>query len=430
MSDTIIKDLFHFLDASVTPFHGAAEASVILESSGYKKLDESLSWNLEPQTGYYVVRNGSSLIAFHTGELRPSDEGFRLIAAHTDSPGFRLKGDTLSLQSGVLKAGLEVLGGPILSTWLDRNLTIAGRLIVRTSSGLESRLYKKEGASCLIPNPPIHLNRELNKGFDYNPQTHLSLLLGEPVKEGSESLYSLIAGEEGIAADSILEADLLVCDTMGAERAGWQGSYFTSGRIDNLGMCHAALTALKEAGKSKAVSVAALFDNEEMGSLTPHGADSSFLEQILERIVLASGGSREDFLRSGRSSFMISADQAHGLHPNFTHLYDENAVPLLNKGPVVKFNANWSYASTGETAAEFRELCSRAGVSCQTYLNRSDVRGGRSLGPIAAARLGIPAVDVGNPLWSMHSIRETAGIQDHLDMIKVFKAHFNNTDNS
>ena len=330
----------------------------------------------------------------------------------------------------MLKAGLEVLGGPIRSTWLDRNLTIAGRLIVRTTSGMESRLYKKEGASCLIPNPPIHLNRELNKGFEYNPQTHLSLLLGESKNDGNESLYKLIGADLGIEADEIIEADLLVCDTMGAERAGWKGKFFTSSRIDNLGMCHAALTALKETEQGKSISVAALFDNEETGSLTPHGADSSFLEQILERIVLSSGGSREDYLRSGSSSFMISADQAHGLHPSFTHLYDENSTPLLNKGPVVKFNANWSYASTGETAARFRELCSQAGVSCQTYMNRSDVRGGRSLGPIAAARLGLPAVDVGNPLWSMHSIRETAGIQDHLDMIEVFKLHFRSMENS
>ena len=269
MADNTIKNLFHFLNASVTPYHGAAEAVSILESSGYHPLDESASWKLKPQTGYYVIRNGSSLIAFHTGDLLPAEKGFRIVAAHTDSPGFRLKQGSLKSQAGVYKTGLEVLGGPILSTWLDRNLTIAGRLILKTPSGLVSRLYKKEGASCLIPNPPIHLNREMNKGFEYNPQTHLSLILGESEGTEYENIYQLIARDLNIPAEEIIDADLLVCDNQGAEKAGWQGQFFTSGRIDNLGMCHAALSALKDSAGQEAVCLAALFDNEEMGSLTP-----------------------------------------------------------------------------------------------------------------------------------------------------------------
>ncbi len=425
MAENLQESLFDFLDASVTPYHGAAKAAGILEKAGYSQLDETSSWNLKSGQGYYIIRNGSSLIAFHTGSFKPGSYGFRIITAHTDSPGFRVKGDTLKESAGVWKAGLEVLGGPILSTWLDRKLTLAGRLLVRSSQGIESRLYRKAGAPFMIPNPPIHLNRDVNKKVEYNPHKHLSLVIGEAGDESVTHLYQLMAEEIGISPDSIIDADLLVCDAEGAVQTGWEGHYFTSGRIDNLGMCHAALSAMVETKGQKSVTVAALFDNEEMGSLTPHGADSTYLEQILERIVMSAGGNREDYMRSAAGSFMVSADQAHAIHPNYLEIYDETYSPYLNKGPVVKFNANWNYATTGATAARFKEFCREADVPCQTYLNRSDIRGGRSLGPIAAARLGIPAVDVGNPIWSMHSIRETAAMEDQLSMIKALKVHLN-----
>ena len=422
MDNAVINDLFSFLDASPTPYHGVAEAAERLRNKGWEELSEKFSWPLKENTGYFVIRNGSSLIAFHTGNLNPAEKGFRIITAHTDSPTFRLKSGAVKDVKGVMKTGVEVLGGPILSTWLDRDLSVAGRIIVQTENGLESHLYRKAGASVLIPNPAIHLNRDANKGFEYNPQKHLSLLIGNSSK-GIRSVHDLIAREIGIDSSFILDADLVVYDTLKAERTGWNSEYFSSGRIDNLAMCHAALEAVLSVEGQKGVTLAVLFDNEEIGSRTPQGADSAFLEHILERIVLASGGSRDEYLRSCSNSFLLSADGAHAVHPNFADLHDNAYAPVLNGGPVLKMNASWNYSSTGETAAIFRNWCREEGVNCQVYLNRSDVKGGQSLGPIASAKLGISSVDVGNPMWSMHSVRETAGIEDHKDMIRIMKKH-------
>ena len=422
MSDTIITDLFRFLDASPTAYHAASEGAEWLSQAGFTQLDEKTAWDLEADKGYYVVRNDSSLIAFHTGQFQPRETGFRIISSHTDSPSLRVKTGAFKTVGGMWKTGVEVLGGPILSTWLDRKLSIAGRLILQSEKGVFSRLFRKQDASVMLPNPAIHLNREMNKGFEYNPQKHLSLIIG-PQGKDNISLIPLIADELGLDPESVLAADIQLYDTVGADFAAWDRSCFSSGRIDNLAMCQAALAALTSVSGQESITLAALFDNEEVGSRTPHGADSSYLEQILERIVLAAGGGRQDFLQSLSYSFMVSADQAHAVHPNFPDLHDETCAPVLNGGPVVKINANWNYATTGETEALFRLWCRQENVPCQTYLNRSDLRGGKSLGPIAASRLGIRAVDVGNPIWSMHSIRETAGVEDHDAMIQVFKRH-------
>lgn len=423
MKNSNINDLLEYLDRSPSSYHAVAESAARLKMSGWQELSEKNPWDLQVDTGYYVIRNGSSLLAFHTGKLKPATAGFRIITAHTDSPALRLKSGELKESGGVMKTGIEVLGGPILSTWLDRDLSLAGRIVLKTDKGIESRLYRKDDASVMIPNPAIHLNRDVNKGFEYNPQTHLSLLITASGDDKIHSLHQLIAKEMDLPEEAILDADLIAYDTQKASLSGWNKEYFSSGRIDNLAMCHAALDASVSVSGQDAVTLAALFDNEEIGSRTPHGADSAFLEHVMERIVLASGGSREDYLRSCSASFLLSADGAHAVHPNFVKLHDEAYAPVLNGGPVLKVNANWNYSTTGETAAQFRLWCREAGVNCQSYLNRSDVRGGKSLGPIAASRIGIPAVDVGNPMWSMHSIRETAGVSDHQDMISVFKLH-------
>ncbi|OQY35083.1 MAG: M18 family aminopeptidase [Spirochaetaceae bacterium 4572_59] len=423
MKNRNINDLLDYLDRSPSPYHAVAESAVRLKKNGWQELSEQDSWDLQADTGYYVIRNGSSLLAFNTGKLMPSFTGFRIITAHTDSPAFRLKSGKLKESQGVYKTGIEVLGGPILSTWLDRDLSLAGRVVVKTEKGIESRLYRKDDASVMIPNPAIHLNRELNQGFEYNPQSQLSLLITASGGDKLQSVHQLIAKEVNLEEDAILDADIIAYDTQKASLTGWNKEYFSSGRIDNLATCHAALEAAVSVSGQDAVTLTALFDNEEIGSRTPHGADSAFLEHVMERIVLASGGIREDYLRSCPASFMISADGAHAVHPNFAKLHDEAYAPVLNGGPVLKVNANWNYSTTGETAAQFRLLCRGAGVNCQSYLNRSDLRGGKSLGPIAASRMGIPSVDVGNPMWSMHSIRETAGVSDHQDMISVLQCH-------
>ncbi|MDC7235835.1 MAG: M18 family aminopeptidase [Spirochaetales bacterium] len=429
-----VESLINYLDQSPTAFHAVEEAVKSLAAAGFKALDETLKWSLEADTGYYVIRNGSSLIAFRTGSELKGETAFRIVTAHTDSPSFRLKEGVIVKKNGMLTVGVEVLGGPIFSTWLDRDLGIAGRVLVKDGQGgTETLLYHNDKRKVLIPNPPIHLNRSVNKGFEYNPQTHLSCILqsGSPEEDGTagnpeepESLYELIAADLNIDAQRIVDADLILYDTQKAALSGWKGEFLCSGRIDNLAMCHASLEAITDVKGQSAVTVAALFDNEETGSLTPHGADSSFLELVLERIVLAAGGNRESFMQSCASSFIVSADAAHAIHPNFADLYDEGFTPLMNRGPAVKKNAGWNYASTGDTAARYRLLCEKAGVPSQTYINRSDRPTGKTLGPLAAARLGIPAVDVGNPLWSMHSIRETVSLEDHDSMIKSFMAHY------
>lgn len=423
-----IDSLISYLDASPTAFHAVAEAEEKLRTSGFKRLEEKDSWTIEADCGYYVVRNDSSLIAFRTPVSNDLTPSFKIVTAHTDSPSFRLKEGVLKNKNGMLTAGVEVLGGPVFSTWLDRDLAVAGRVMIKDKTGkLGSRLYMNPLRKVLIPNPPIHLNRSVNKGFEYNPQTHLSCIIAsaeENRSAESKTLYDLIAEDMEIAAESIIDADLILYDTQKASLSGWNSEFLCSGRIDNLAMCHAAIEAISDVSGQDSLTVAALFDNEETGSLTPHGADSSFLENILERIILANGGSRENFMQSCASSFIISADAAHAIHPNFADLYDEGFTPVMNEGPAVKKNAGWNYASTGDTASRFRLICEKDNIPSQTYINRSDRPTGKTLGPLSAARLGIPAVDVGNPLWSMHSVRETVALKDHEYMIRSFKVHY------
>lgn len=426
--DKVVQSLINFLDSSPTAYHAVAQGESRLQSAGFIRLDETKSWELEADRGYYLIRNSSSLIAFRTAAVSGEGQHFRIVTAHTDSPSFRLKEGVIQEKNGMLTVGVEVLGGPIFSTWLDRDLAVAGRVLVKNKSGsFNTVLYMNPERKVLIPNPPIHLNRTVNKGFEYNPQDHLSCILqsssGDEENE-IQSLYDLISNDLKISKDDILDADLILYDTQKASLSGWSEEFISSGRIDNLAMCHAALEGITRVSGQESHTVAALFDNEETGSLTPHGADSSFLEQILERIILSNGGSREAFMQSCASSFIISADAAHGIHPNFADLYDEGFTPEMNKGPAVKKNAGWNYASTGDTASRYRLICEKAGVPSQTYINRSDKPTGKTLGPLAAARLGIPAVDVGNPLWSMHSIRETVAVKDHDYMIRSFITHF------
>ena len=424
----VADSLLKYLDESPTAFHAVKISEKMLQDAGYICLDEAAPWELKADTGYYVVRNSSSLIAFRTAAENNNAAPYRIATAHTDSPSFKLKEDVLSVKNGMLVAGVEVLGGPIYATWLDRDLAIAGRVMVKGEGGeLKTLLYSNPDRKVLLPNPSIHLNREVNKkGFAFNPQTHLNCIIGEAPEEGAPgTLFDLVAEDLGIKSSDILDAELILFDTQKASFNGWNQELISCGRIDNLAMCHAALEAMIPLKGQKATALAALFDNEEVGSLTPHGAMSSFLEQVMERIILSFGGSREQFMQSCAGSFIISADAAHAVHPNFSDLFDEGFAPLMNKGPAVKKNASWNYASTSDTSARYKLLCEKAGVPCQVYINRSDKPAGKTLGPLSAARLGIPAVDVGNPLWSMHSVRETVGVKDQEYMIRSLAAHFN-----
>jgi aspartyl aminopeptidase len=334
----------------------------------------------------------------------------------------KLKTEAGSVKSGYYVVPVEVYGGPIISTWLDRPLIIAGKVYYRNETGTECRLIRTDSSAAIIPNPAIHMNRELNKGFQYNAQNHLQAVIA---LEGEDVLNKLIAETAGIDPDSVLSADLYLAESAGGCITGSDSSLISSGRIDNIGGCHAVLTAVIESESAETTSVCALFDNEEIGSHTPPGANSNFLVSVLERIAGGSAGSREDAYRAYAKSFLVSNDAAHAVHPNFADKHDPAYVPALNGGPVIKANARRSYATTAETEAFFAEACRRADVPKQKIIGKSDSPSGGTIGPVCSSLTGIPAVDVGIPILGMHSIRETAGVKDQRYMIEAMKAVYN-----
>ncbi|MFP4384476.1 MAG: M18 family aminopeptidase [Spirochaetia bacterium] len=416
------RDLISFLDICPTSYHTGTEIKKRLISAGFTELRESDPWDTDPDGAYFVERNGSGVIAFRRGTQTASERGFRIICAHTDSPSLKLKTEAGSVKSGYFVVPVEIYGGPIISTWLDRPLIIAGMVYYRNGNGMESRLIRTESPAALIPNPAIHMNRELNKGFQYNAQNHLQTVIA---LEGVDVLNKLIAGAAGTDPDSVLSADLYLAESAGGSIVGSDSNLISSGRIDNIGGCHAALTAVIESESAETTSVCALFDNEEIGSHTPPGANSNFLVSVLERITGGSRGLREDAYRAYANSFLVSNDAAHAVHPNFSDKHDPAYVPALNGGPVIKANARRSYATTAETEAFFAEACRRAGVPKQKIIGKSDAPSGGTIGPVCSSLTGIPAVDVGIPILGMHSIRETAGVKDQRYMIEAMKAVYN-----
>ena len=424
------EKLIHFIDASPTPFHATHNIIATLQRAGFSELLLGESWSLAPMGRYYVQRNGSAVIAFIPGSQRAADAGWRIAGAHTDSPALRLKTASEKREAGCVRLGVELYGSPILSSWLDRPLAIAGRVALKrgATSGLSMELVNLDDTLCLIPNAAIHMNRDINKGFEYNPQTHLRAILGAIADNGRNGegslLRGLLAAKLGVDEANIMASDLFFYDAQKGTLCGAQQEYISCGRLDNLAMCHAILEPLCASGPAEKTLVAAFYDNEEVGSRSPQGADSSFLRDLLERVALASSGGREDFHRAISRSSMISADAAHALHPNYADKHDADYAPLMNRGPVIKANANLRYATNAESCARFTMLCEAAKVPCQHFVGRSDMPSGSTIGPMSSALLGIPTVDIGSPLWAMHSIRETAGVQDHFYMIEVLRKFF------
>ncbi|MBW6513678.1 MAG: M18 family aminopeptidase [Candidatus Syntrophosphaera sp.] len=417
-----INDLLAFLDGSPTPAQASGEILKRLEGKGFARLLETDKWELKPGGKYFVQRQ-TSVIAWIVGSEPLPQTGFNLAAAHIDSPGLKLKPESLKTESGISRIAVEVYGGPILSTWTDRELGIAGKVAL-TKDGASSIVpvdLKKSVA--IIPNAAIHLNREVNKGFEYNKQIHLQAILNTGSSAGNPLLAAL-AGELAVSPEQIGEMELFLYDFAKATLGGLDGSLVVSGRLDNLGMSHAILRAILETEQPKATCVAVLYDHEEIGSGTPQGADSSILASILERISIALKLSREEQLIALAGSFLVSGDMAHAYHPSYPEKYDAACSPVMNQGPVIKWNASYKYASTAASSKRFSALCADAGVKPQKFAMRSDLLCGSTVGPIVSAQLGIPAVDVGNPLWAMHSIRETAGTHDHAAMIKVLKEYY------
>lgn len=418
-----MKDLQKFIQKSPSSYQASESIINQLKMNEFKELQEKSTWNFEPGGSYYLIRNMSSVIAFRLGTENPSKSGFMIAGAHTDSPSLKLKSEGGNWKDGVARISTEAYGSPIISSWLDRELSIAGVVTLRVG-GIWSRVlfdYKKPVA--IIPNLAIHLNREVNKGFEFNKQNHLQAVIGIS-KSNNNPLKSLISNELNVESGDIGEMDLFLYDPGKGLVLG--NEYFVAPRIDNLAMCHCILTSLISSKASDATQVAVFYDNEEIGSLTYQGANSSFLSEILERIVLADkNNSKEDYFMAKASSFLISADGAHGVHPNFSDKHDPDYAPMLNSGPVIKLNASYKYATTSETSLVFQRLCEELSISYQKFAGRSDIPSGSTIGAISAANLGIRTVDVGNPMWAMHSIRETCGTMDHALMNKVLMHYFN-----
>jgi aspartyl aminopeptidase len=428
MEETIMyrkmsEEMLGFIQKNPTAFHVTATMRETLRGEGYEELSESRPWKLVPGRGYFVCRNGSSIIAFLLGSDL-SDYSFHIVASHTDSPAFKLKEKAeLKACGKYTKLNTEGYGGMICSTWMDRPLSIAGRVLVRGEDGtIATRLLDFDRDLVLIPSVAIHMNRNVNDGFAYNKQVDLLPLFSGSGEEGA--LSALIAEELGTSPDAVLGSDLYLYNRQKPSIWGVDGEFISSGRLDDQQCAFASMKALLSGGHSRSISVMACFDNEEVGSGTKQGADSTFLYDVLKRINLALGKDESDFLRAVSTSFMLSADNAHAVHPNHPEHTDDGNCTYINEGVVVKSHAGQKYTSDGMSIAVVRELAKKAEVPLQYFANRSDKAGGSTLGNIAMAHVSMNSVDIGLPQLAMHSSYETAGVKDTLYMVQLMQKFY------
>jgi aspartyl aminopeptidase len=422
-------DLLAYIHASPTPWHAVAESVQRLEAAGYRALDERARWTLAPGDRVYVVRGGSSILALELGTEPPPEAGFRLVGAHTDSPNLRVKprGETRAHRAHQL--AVETYGGVLLHTWLDRDLALAGRVWVRDGAGARPVLVRFDRAMARVPSLAIHLDRGVNEeGLKLDAQQHLPPLWG---LESTEDLaLAAVLGEAaGVSADAVLAYDLCLYDVVPPARGGARGELLFAPRLDNQASCHAAIAALVGAqGPVAATRGAILYDHEECGSTSAQGASSPLLGDVLERIAVAFDASSDARARAMARSFLISADMAHAVHPNYADRHEPGHRPYLGAGPVIKSNSNQRYATDGESWSRFTSWCARVDVQPQHFVTRTDLACGTTIGPLTAARLGIRTVDVGNPMLSMHSCRELAAAADVAPMIAALRAFFESSD--
>lgn len=433
----MIKRLLSFLDASPVNFLAVKNIADTLAANGFRRIDPALPLG-EVKSGdrFFVTKNDSSIYAFRIGNKPIADAGFHMICAHCDSPTFRIKPHAEMLtEGGIVKLNTEVYGGPIMSTWFDRPLTLAGRVIVRGEDVMqpETLLLHIKRPLLQISNLAIHFNRQVNDGVALSKQKDVLPLLGQitsQLETGNllmnvilEELNSTIADCQFCAKD-VLDFDLYLADATPACTFGVHNEFISSGRLDDLSMCYAGLEALIASDTTDTTQVLALFDNEETGSQTKQGAGSPFLAYILKRIAMSQSHTEEAYYQAVERAFMISADNAHAWHPNYPEKYDPTNHPMLGGGPVIKFNAAQKYASDAVSAAVFAGLCEKAGVPCQRFVNHSDVAGGSILGNILASSIPLRGVDMGNAILAMHSCRETGSVVDHEYCVKVFTEFF------
>ncbi len=421
MSRETAKELIAFIEKSPTSFHGVKNMEEILDREGYIKLEEKDRWELSPGGRYYTDRNGSSLIAFSLpkGEL----EGFRILASHSDSPSFQIKENPeILVEDQYVKLNTEGYGGMLCAPWMDRPLSVAGRIAVKEKGRIVTRLVDIDRDLLMIPSLAIHMNREANNGYKYNLQKDLLPLFGEAAAKGK--FRKLLAEAGGVKEEEILGHDLFLYNRQKGTIWGAEEEFVSIGRLDDLQCAFASLKGFLAGAKEKYGAVHCVMDNEEVGSGTKQGAASTFLHDVLLRIQKGLGGDYEDHLRCVAGSFMISADNAHGVHPNHTEKADPVNRPYLNKGIVIKYSANQKYCTDGFSAALFKDICRQAGVPFQTFTNRSDMPGGSTLGNISMAQVSVNAVDIGLPQLAMHSPYETAGVKDTDYFIRAASVFF------
>ncbi|PIS28040.1 MAG: M18 family aminopeptidase [Candidatus Marinimicrobia bacterium CG08_land_8_20_14_0_20_45_22] len=421
-----VEDLMNFLDESPTGAFAVKSIRKRLLSNNFSELTEQNRWKLSQGDRFFVQRGDAGLCAGVVGTSPIDRTGFRMIGAHTDSPGFRVKADDVYEKAGYVQLGVEIYGGPLLASWTDRDLSLAGKILLKKDDKLESRLWKSDKALLRIPQVALHMNRAVNDdGLKLDKQNHLPpiLALSDEKPFTMRRLQEYIASEIGVAVGEIAGLELEVFDTQKAAFLGLNDDLFVSGRIDNLAMCHAAISALTLLpANPKSTILISLFDAEEIGSTTMNGGASSFLDNCAERVAITGGLNREDYLIALSKSILISADVAHAVHPNYTDLYEPHHQNALNRGPVIKINAMKKYATTIDSSLWFEDCCRKAGVPFQKYIHRTDKVCGSTIGPIVSTNLGVQTVDVGSAILSMHSIRETAGACDPWYMTQSMKS--------
>ncbi len=411
------KDLVEFIDASPTMYHATQVQKERLDKAGFSQLRLTESWTLEEGKGYYVIHNDSSILAFRLGKDKQA--GFSIVGAHTDSPLLKLKPSPIMEAAGLVKLNIEVYGGPLLHTWFDRPLSLAGRVIVN-GSPLKSLFVNIDRDLLIIPSVAIHMRRDPKE--EWNPQKELLPLFAQgPCQE--EDLLELLAEELKIKKEEILDYDLYCYPREKGTFLGKDDEFISIGRLDNLGMCHAGLCALVESEATDKTQIMANFDNEEVGSRTTQGANSGLLRNLLQKISLAQGLTQEEHLSRVYSSFMFSCDQAHAVHPNYEEKADPTNRPKMGDGPVIKLSASKSYATDGYGAALCKKLCKEHDIPYQTFVNRSDMRGGSTIGPISEGQTDIQGLDLGIAVLGMHSVRELQAAKDQklfIDLLKAF----------
>ena len=419
------ENMLDFIYESPTQFNAVEVSAETLEKNGFEKLNPKENWKLEVGKKYYTTKNSSALVAFKVNSDEIEKEGFRIIGSHTDSPGFRIKPNAEMESCGAyLKLNTEGYGGMILSTWLDRPLAMAGRVFLRGENPFKpvEKIVNINKPVCIIPNLAIHMNRSINDGYKYNKQTDMLPLVGliNEQLEKDNYMVKLLASELNVEVEEIIDFDIFLYEYEKGCFTGANEEFISTGRLDNLSMYYSSIEALLDSDSKSGISIAVGFDNEEVGSATKQGADSNMLLNILERICISLGKDRQQFFEAIENSFIISSDLAHAVHPNVNGMADPTNRPVMGKGPVIKVHAGQAYTSDGYSISVYKEICRECGVEYQEFVNKSDQRGGSTIGPISSTHIDIPSVDVGAPILSMHSIRELGCSEDFYNTYKTF----------